>query len=49
MRTARRDAKCRTVIKNKSGFPVKLEIRARCPEDEIGINSVIACTIARKI
>jgi len=35
------------VIKNKSGSEIILKISARCPEEDIGKNSVAACIKAR--
>ena len=44
--TASNDEKCKIVIKNKSGSDIKFWNKARCPDEEIGRNSVIAWMIA---
>ena len=43
---ANTDARCKIVIRNKSGLSVIFENKAKCPELETGKNSVTACIIA---
>jgi hypothetical protein len=40
--TAKREARCRKVMKNKFGSPIKLDTSARCPSEDTGKNSVKA-------
>jgi len=47
--TARSEAICKAVKKNKFGSEIRFENNARCPDEDIGRNSVAACMIARKI
>ena len=49
IKTASKEARCRVVIKKRLGFPMRFEIKARCPELEIGRNSVAAWIIAKRI
>ena len=44
--TANSDAICKTVKKKRFGCEIKFETSDRCPSEDIGRNSVIACTIA---
>lgn len=46
---AKIDAICNIVIKNKLGSFIKLENKAKCPDEDTGRNSVIACIIAKII
>lgn len=46
IKTAIKEAIWNKVIKNKLGLSIKLEIKDKCPELEMGKNPAAACTIA---